>query len=111
VGVERLLEVSELASRPERFLYLAYLGEDAKTEAIRLARFLRQKGIECLVEFKEKSLKSQLSRASKLKASWTLIIGEEELRLERYKVKDMKSGTQTEAGKEDIPGLLGRNGF
>jgi histidyl-tRNA synthetase len=110
VGVERLLEVSELAMEPERFLYLAYLGDDAKDEAIRLARFLRQKGVECLLEFKEKSLKSQLSRASKLQASWTLIIGEEELRRGRYQVKDMKTGTQTEAGKEDIPGLLGRAG-
>jgi histidyl-tRNA synthetase len=110
VGVERLLEVSELAMEPERFLYLAYLGDDAKDEAIRLARFLRQKGVECLIEFKGKSLKSQLSRASKLQASWTLIIGEEELRRGRYQVKDMKSGAQTEVGKEDIPGLLGRAG-
>ncbi len=110
VGVERLLEVSELAMEPERFLYLAYLGDEAKTEAIRLARFLRQKGVDCLLEFKEKGLKGQLSRANKLQASWTLIIGAEELRLGRYKVKDMKSGTQTEARKEDVPGLLGRIG-
>jgi hypothetical protein len=110
MGVERLLEVSEQAVEPERFLYLAYLGDNAKNEAIRLARFLRQKGIECLIEFREKGLKSQLSRASKLQASWTLIIGEDELRRGRYQVKDMKSGTQTEAGKEDILGLLGRPG-
>ncbi len=107
MGVERLLEVSELAMESEGFLYLAYLGDNAKDEAIRLARFLRQNGVDCLVEFKEKSLKSQLSRANKLQASWTLIIGEEELRRARYQVKDMKSGAQTEAGKEDILGVLG----
>jgi histidyl-tRNA synthetase len=108
MGVERLLSVAELEPVEEKFFYLAYMGDEAKKEAILLARFLRSKGVECLLEFKERGLKSQLSRASKLGASWALIIGEEELRKGRYQVKDMKKGTQTEAAKDNILRTIGR---
>jgi histidyl-tRNA synthetase len=80
VGVERLISVAQLEPVSEDFIYLAYIGDEAKKEAVLLARFLRSSGVECLLEFKERGLKSQLSRASKLGASWALIIGEEEVR-------------------------------
>jgi histidyl-tRNA synthetase len=108
MGVERLLSVAKLEPVQEEFFYLAYLGDEAKKEAILLARFLRSKGVECLLEFKERGLKSQLSRASKLGASWALIIGEEEISKGRYQVKDMKKGTQTEAAKDSILRTIGR---
>ncbi|MBN2409062.1 MAG: histidine--tRNA ligase [Candidatus Aminicenantes bacterium] len=107
MGVERLLAVADLKPALGRFVFIAHLGETAKTEAIAVARFLRQNNIECLLEFKEHGLKAQLGRANKLGASWTLIIGEDEIRKGRYQLKDMKTGSQTEAAKEDIPKLLG----
>lgn len=107
MGVERLLAVAKLESAPDRFVYIAYLGEAAKNEAIALARLLRQSNVECLLEFKEHGFKAQLGRANKLGASWALIIGEDEIRKGRYQLKDMKTGSQTEAAKEDIPKLLG----
>ncbi len=103
MGVERLLSVVEPMPPAERFVYIAYLGEEAKREAILLARFLRSQGIECLLEFKERGLKSQLGRANKLQASWALIIGEDEVRKKRYQLKDLKAGTQTELAGEEIP--------
>ena len=109
MGVERLLSAAKLDPAPDKFVYLAYLGEDAKNEAIALARLLRQNDIECLLEFKEQGLKAQLGRANKLGASWALIIGEEEIRKGRYQLKDMKAGTQTEAAKEDILKILGKS--
>ena len=105
-----MLTICRRLEPPEdRFVYIAYLGDAAKNEAIGLARLLRQSGIQCLVEFKEQGLKSQLSRANKLGASWTLIIGEDEIRKARYQLKDMKSGTQTEATKDDILKILGKS--
>jgi histidyl-tRNA synthetase len=109
MGVERLLSVAELEPASDDFIYLAYMGDEAKKEALLLARFLRSHGIECLLEFKERGLKSQLSRASKLGASWTLIIGEEEIRQGRYQVKDMQKGTQTEAARDNILRIIGRS--
>jgi histidyl-tRNA synthetase len=110
MGVERLISVARLDPVVENFVYLAYLGESAKNEAIRLARFLRSNGVGCLLEFKDKGLKSQLSRASRLGASWALIVGDEEIRKGRYQVKDLRTGTQTEADKDGILRTIGRSG-
>jgi histidyl-tRNA synthetase len=109
MGVERLLAVAQLRHEPESFVYIAYLGEAAKSEAIALARFLRQSRIECLLEFKGHGLKTQLGRANKLGASWTLIIGEEEIRKGRYQLKDMKAARQTEASRDEILKILGKS--
>jgi len=109
MGVERLLSVAELEPASDDFIYLAYMGDEAKKEALLLTRFLRSHGVECLLEFKERGLKSQLGRASKLGASWALIIGEEEVGKGRYQLKNMKEGTQIEAGKQDLLEILGRS--
>jgi histidyl-tRNA synthetase len=106
VGMERLLSVVRLEKQSEDFLYLAYMGEEAKKKALELARFLRRHGVECLLEFKDRSLKNQLSRASKLEATWALIIGEEEIREGRYKLKEMKTAAQREAGEEELLRIL-----
>ena len=109
MGIERLLSVAELEPIGDDFIYVAYIGDEAKKKALLLARDLRSKGVECLLEFKEKGLKGQLSRASKLGATWALIVGEEEIRKGRYQVKDMKTGTQTEAAEDSILRAIGRS--
>lgn len=106
MGLERLLSVANLKKEADAFLYLVYMGDEAKKEAIKLARYFRQQGVECLLEFKDRGLKNQLGRASKLGAAWVLIIGEEEIKKQRYQLKEMKTGAQKEAGKEDILQIL-----
>ena len=108
MGMERLLSVARLQTAPDRFVYMAYLGDDAKKEAIGLAQLLRKSNVECLLEFKDLGLKARLGRANKLGASWTLIIGEEEIRKGRYQLKDMQAGTQTEVDEEALLNILGR---
>jgi histidyl-tRNA synthetase len=106
MGVERLLSVVKPKPPVERFVYVVYLGEEAKMTAMRLARSLRSRGIECWLEFKGRDLRTQLGRANKLQASWALIIGEDELRKKRYQLKDLKAGTQAELAEEEIPKVI-----
>lgn len=106
MGMERLLSVANLKQEKSRFLYIAYMGEEAKKKAMESARFLRQSGVECLVEWKNRSLGNQLSRANKLGASWVGIIGEDELKDNKLKLKDMAAGTQIKADLEEVLKLL-----
>jgi histidyl-tRNA synthetase len=108
MGMERLLSVAKLEKGADEFIYLAYIGDEPKKEAIELARYLRREGLECLLEFKDRGLKNQLGRASKLEATWVLIIGEEEIRKGRYQLKEMRTGAQKEAGREEILRMLSR---
>ena len=65
-------------------------------------QFLRRGGVECLIEYKERSIKSQMSRANKLGAAWVLIIGEEEIKKEQYQLKNMATGLQVERNQEEL---------
>ena len=109
IGLERLLSVAGLRAEAHRIVYLAYLGDEAKSLAMGLARFLRESGIECLLEYKGRGLKNQLSRASKLLAAWAVIVGDEEVRSGRFQVKNLSTGSQQDAGKEELLGILRRS--
>lgn len=102
VGMERLISVVPIVEEKENFLYLAYLGDEAKKVGMQLARFLRREEVECLIEYKDRSLKNHLSRANKLGAAWVLMIGEDEVKKERYQLKEMKTGLQREGTTEQI---------
>ncbi len=98
-GIERLImnlqkqrvEVPEPAC-PE--VFIAYLGEEAKTVALRLAAFLRDSGRSTLGIAGERSLKSQLKRADAAGSKWAVIIGEDEVRNRTVVVRDMSTGLQ-----------------
>lgn len=106
MGVERLLSVVSAEPPLRSWLYIAHMGDAANTEAMTLARFLREKGLECLVEYKERGLRAQMSRANKLNADWTIIIGEDEVKTGRYQLKNMKTGEQQQVSRKDIPSLV-----
>jgi len=102
VGMERLISVVPFKAEQEKFLYLAFLGEEAKKAGMDLARFLRHEGVECIIEYKDRVLKSHLSRANKLRARWVVMIGEDELKSGVFKLKDMETGDQYDTTRDDI---------
>lgn len=106
MGLERLLSVVPFDPEQERFTYIACLGEDAKREGMKAASLLRKEDVECLIEYKQRTLKNLMSRANKLGASWVLIIGEDEVRKGKLQIKNMESGTQEERSVEDILDMI-----
>jgi histidyl-tRNA synthetase len=97
IGVERvalLLADQEFARRPD--LFIAALGETAHAEAFRLMTALQRAGAAVELDYEGKSLKSQMRRADKFRARFTLIIGEDELGRGTAPLKEMDGGTQRE---------------
>jgi histidyl-tRNA synthetase len=109
MGMERLLSAAKPRVTKNSFLYFVYMGEESKKAAMGLARYFRENGIECLLEFKDRGLKNQLSRANKLEANWVLIAGEEEVARNRYQIKNMKTSEQKEGSREEILKVLLEN--
>lgn len=105
MGVERvvlLLEQQEFAKRPD--LFIAALGEPARKEAFRLMCALQRDGVSVEADYEGKSLKSQMRRADKFNARFTLIIGEDELARGTAPLKDMDQGSQAQVHLN--PGIL-----
>ena len=73
---------------------------------MQLARAIRRVGVECLVEYKDRSLRNQMSRADKLGATWVLIVGEDEVNRGVYQLKIMESGEQKTCTLEEVLEIL-----
>lgn len=95
LGVERvvlLLEDEGYGRRPD--LFIAFHGEPAGNEAFRIMSKLQRLGIAVEIDYEGKSLKSQMRRADKYNARFSLIIGEDELAKGSAVIKEMDRGVQ-----------------
>jgi histidyl-tRNA synthetase len=102
MGMERLLSLLPPQKKSEHFVYIAFRDEKAKQRAMSLASRLRRNAVECLMEYKDRSLGKQLGRANKLGAAWAVIIGEEELSRQVFQLKNMQSGEQREVNESEL---------
>jgi len=98
-GVERiiaLLKENNIAieeqNKPQ--VFLAQIGSQAKAKAMKLLEKLQDKGIIVAESFAKDSLKSQLELANKLKAKYTLILGQKEVLDGTILIREMEGGVQ-----------------
>ena len=110
LGLERIVLLHEQISEREfKFptdVYIAWIGEDTFIPAMKIATDLRTNGKSVYIEHESKSIKSQLKRANKLEADYTVIIGEEELKNASVTVRNMKESSEESISITDIEGLL-----
>jgi histidyl-tRNA synthetase len=105
VGLERvalLLKEREFVSTPD--LFIATLGEGERDVAFRLMDGLLKSAVRVEMDYDGKSLKSQMRRADKLKARYSVVIGQDEVTSGKASFKRMADGVLTEAALsvEDI---------
>jgi len=110
LGLERIVLLHEQISDEEfKFLtdvYIAWIGEDTFIPAMKIATDLRIRGKSVYIEHDSKSIKSQLKRANKLGAGYTVIIGEVELKSARITVRNMRESSEESIGITDIESLF-----
>ncbi|MGB8657653.1 MAG: histidine--tRNA ligase [Candidatus Zixiibacteriota bacterium] len=83
-------------------LFIATLGDEAKTFAAKLVSDLRQKNVTCDTDYLQRSLKAQMKEANRQKAEKVLIIGEEEMKQGKAVLRDMGTGEQKEIGLTEV---------
>ncbi|MCX6013057.1 MAG: His/Gly/Thr/Pro-type tRNA ligase C-terminal domain-containing protein [Chloroflexi bacterium] len=91
-------------------VFIAYLGQAAKESSLKLVRQLREKGNRIIQSYGNRSLKSQLRQASTLQITYTIIIGEEELKNNSVILRDMKQGTQQSVSNDNLLNILKNSG-
>jgi histidyl-tRNA synthetase len=110
-GLERIIlnlkeQKIEIPESPRLDAFIAYLGEQAKVEAMKIALALRKAGIAIITATGDKSLKGQMRQANSLGAAYALILGEQEIRNQNVILRDMKSGEQKTIPVAEIDGML-----
>jgi histidyl-tRNA synthetase len=106
IGLERLVTVLErhglAIPEPRPQVFVAALGASALRAAFVLVEQLREAGFRAEMGYDEKSLRSQLRRANKLGAAFTVMLGERELAAGKVALKDMQGGEQEEIALDDV---------
>ncbi len=112
IGMERvvLLHKMRYESWPGLNInvYVAWMGEYSFDTAFKAANNLRKQGISAEIEHSDKSLKSQLKRANKLNADYCLIIGEDELKTGKLKLRNMGEGTEEDLPADEFDTIISR---
>ena len=107
MGLERILyflekEQVELEPEPGVELYVGILGKEARAQAYQLVNTLRMAGIIVETDYMYRSVKAQMKYANELGAKYTVILGENELKENSAKIKNMETGEQTEVALDAI---------
>jgi histidyl-tRNA synthetase len=100
-GFERLvLALQERGCMPpvERLdLFLVSFGDDGRQAGLALAEALRKRGVSVDLDVRGRSLRKQLEAANEMNARCVLVLGDEEARAGRGKVKEMDTGVERES--------------
>ncbi len=106
MGLERIiyflnLQNIELAADDAPQLYLGVIG-NIKSEAYKLVKSLRDKGMVVETDYLDRSVKAQMKYANKIRAKYVIILGEDELKNGIVKIKNMSDSSETEAPIDKI---------
>lgn len=107
MGIERLLLLLEaqgikLPEAKKCEIYIANIGEEASIKAASMATELRQSGMFAEFDVVGRSLKAQMKYADKIGARFTTVIGEDDIKANIAKVKNMQTGEVTELVIDDF---------
>ena len=98
-GIERIVDLMKKQDikfeKPNEIeVFLAQLGDLAKRKSLSLLEEFRKANIKVSESFGRDSLKAQLSRANKVGAKFTLIVGQKEALEGKIIIRDMATGNQ-----------------
>lgn len=107
LGIERLLlRLDEtgfvIPEEKPVDLYIVPLGDNANVYAMKLAYTLRQNGLSVETDHVGRGLRAQMKYANKIKARYTLVLGDNEIEAGKANLKHMESGEQTETALKDL---------
>ena len=83
-------------------IYIASVNEDVANYSIELADIIRTEDLPCIVDYKFKNLKNQLSKASELGVLITLIVGPKEMEQDEVVLRNMTTNEQKTISSEDL---------
>ncbi len=98
LGIERVVTLfkKRAPASPSPDIFIATVGESAKRRVIGTLTALRDVGIKVETDYDQGSLKSQMRRADKLGARYTVILGDDELAKGLAVVRDMATKSQAD---------------
>jgi histidyl-tRNA synthetase len=105
LGMERLILLLDDKAQVQREwqrLFVACLGQEARKKGFKIVQELRLGDLFVEMEYADKSLKAQMRRADKLRATHALILGDDELQKGVAVLRNMEASSQEEIPLEGL---------
>lgn len=107
IGIERLLLVMEsqgieIPKQEGIDIFIASIGDEAGMCAQRLVHSLRMEGISAESDLMARSIKAQMKYADKLGATYTVVLGDNEIESNKAFLKNMQTGEQKEINLDTL---------
>ena len=100
--IDAIVEAKKIDATRAVDVFVAWMGEKAYPEAVRLARVLRDAGRAVELPAKEMKFGKAFERADKIGARHVLILGEDEIASKQVTVKTLASGEQKQMGEAEL---------
>ncbi len=113
IGVERVINAVKASgklpdSKRQVEVFFCQLGEAARRKGLRVYEKFREAGVEVAEAFSKGNLKGQLEIADKLKAPFSVILGQKEVLDGTVIIRDMESGVQEIVDVEKVVTLVAK---
>lgn len=108
VVIKDFLETYNLlpSYKPTIDLYIAPFDASFVEASNELAKYLRGQGLNVAVDLTDRQVSKKVKTADKELVPFVVVVGEEELKSGKFKVKNFKESKEVEVGREDIASLL-----
>jgi histidyl-tRNA synthetase len=98
-GVERIIEILKEKVKLEKTktkLFIAAVSDEMRPKVLELAQKLRKADLRVEIDLMGRSLSKQVEYAAKLDIPYVMVVGPRELRSKRFRLRDMKTGSEKE---------------
>lgn len=107
IGIERVIlnlkrQNVDPPAIPGPKVFVAFVGEEGKAEAVRLSTKLVREGVAATLAPAGKGLRAQLRQAGTMGVPYVVILGEQELERGVVVLRDMDKGEQREVARESV---------
>jgi len=106
LGIERIIDLMKEREGEKRKTYtqvfVVNVNDEVKKDCIGIANKLRQSGINTQTDIMGRNIRNQLDYANSLGIPYVIFVGPKEVKSEKYKLKDMKSGKEIQLTLEEI---------
>lgn len=104
LALERAKLFPELRTAPR--IFVISVNDSMRPDAYKICQTLRDSGLEAIFDLKKRSMTKQLEYANVIGAPYALIIGPRELKKGMVRLRNMKSGDESDTRLEEIPRMV-----
>ena len=100
-GLEPIFEVMKKESKKTvADVYVISIGQ--LKESLKVVSQLRKENVKCDIDFNSRSISKNLNYANKMGIPYVVIVGEDEVKMKKYSLKDMVKGKEEKLSVSDI---------